>query len=114
MVSLDEAVAEAVPDGAPLGRRLVHRRRLRRDIQLLGAHALPPLRKGIPGLQTSSVFSYNIVCHLMTLILFLDMGVFAKVQSPVVPLHPLAPAARVDIRPNRVSPSNVSAKKLFQ
>ena len=48
-MSLDEALAEAVPDGAPLCRRLVHRRRLRRDVQLLGANALPPLRKGVPG-----------------------------------------------------------------
>ena len=46
---LDEAVAEALPHGAPLGRRLVHRRGLRRDLQLLGAHALPALREGIPG-----------------------------------------------------------------
>ena len=46
--------------------------------------------------------------YLSTLILVLDMGVFAQVQPPVVPLHPLAPAARVDIRQDRISPSNVS------
>ena len=94
MVSLDEALAEALSDGAPLCRRLVHSRRLRRDIQLLGANALPPVRKGIPGSQSSSVFLGR---PSITLILVLDMGVLAQVQSPLVPLHPLAPAARLDI-----------------
>ena len=46
--------------------------------------------------------------HLLIPILFPDMGVLAKVRSPVVPLHPFAPAPRVVVRPNCVSPSNVS------
>ena len=60
------------------------------------------------GFQVLTNFVFLSTRHLLTQIFFLDMGVFAKVQPSVVPLHSLAPAARVDIRPNRVSPSNVS------
>ena len=46
---LDQARHEALPHSAALGRRVVHGRRLRRDLQLLGAHALSALWKGISG-----------------------------------------------------------------